>query len=107
MVMRQDASTGELVEDPSAAPKPIERPKDTLDVKVWSPFRVYYRGDAKSVTGVNATGQFDVLPQHHNFISLLTPSELVLQTRDGELRIRISGGVMRVHHDVVTVFLEV
>lgn len=105
--MRQDASTGELVEDPSVSAKPIKESGDILRVKVWSPFRVYFNGEAKSVTGTNATGTFDILPQHHNFITLLSPCDLVLRSRDGEVRIRISGGVMQVHKNAVTVFLEV
>jgi F0F1-type ATP synthase epsilon subunit len=107
MVMRQDASTGELVADPSTPTKLTETLADILHVKVWSPFRIYFNGEAGSVSGVTATGPFDVLPRHRNFISLLTPCELVLQPQDGEVRIRISGGVMQVHKNVVTVFLEV
>lgn len=107
MVMRQDASTGELVEDSSVPAEPIKERGDVLRVKVWSPFRVYFNDEAKSVSGVNATGSFDILPQHHNFITLLSACDLVLQTRDGELRIRISGGVMQVHKNTVVVFLEV
>lgn len=108
MAIRQDASTGELVEDKSAAPvAPQQHKRDHLTVKVWSPFQIYFDGEAKSVSGVNATGPFDVLPQHRNFISLLNGGELNLRTIQGDVRIRISGGVMQVHQDVVTVFLEV
>ncbi len=107
MVMRQDASTGELVED-GAEPAPAAKPADDiLRVKVWSPFRIYFDGEATSISGVNATGPFDVLPRHRNFITLLQASDLALGSRDGPLRIRISGGVMQVHNDTVTVFLEV
>ena len=106
MAMRQDASTGELIEDTAAkgAPKVAQ---DLLRVKVWSPFQVYYDSEAQSVSGVNGTGSFDILPRHHNFITLLNACDLVLETRDGEIKIRISGGVMQVHKDMVTVFLEV
>ena len=110
MAIRQDASTGELVEDKSVAAAPGAKSKavrDHLTVKVWSPFKVYFDGEAKSVSGVNATGPFDVLPQHHSFISLLSSSELRLRTMQGDVHIKISGGIMQVHQDVVTVFLEV
>ena len=110
MAVRQDASTGQLVDDGSstAAPAaPVARAHDHLDVKVWSPFKVYFDGEARSVSGVNATGPFDVLPRHHNFITLLNAADLQLRTSQGDVKIRISGGVMRVHKDVVTVFLEV
>jgi len=108
--VRQDASTGQLVDDPyripDQAPKE-EKARDRLSVKVWSPFRVYFNGEAKSVSGVNATGPFDVLPRLHNFISLLSASDLALNTPNGVVKIRISGGIMQVHQDAVTIFLEV
>lgn len=109
MTVRQDASTGELVENvpTDKAATATEVPRDTLRVKVWSPFQVYYDDEAKSVTGVNGTGTFDILPRHHSFITLLNPCELLLQAKDGEVKVRISGGIMQVHKDTVTVFLEV
>jgi F0F1-type ATP synthase epsilon subunit len=108
MAMRQQASTGELVEDKPAgvAHKP-KLPADVLRVKVWSPFHVYYDGEARSISGINGTGPFDILARHRNFITLLSPCDLVLQTKEGEIKVRISGGVMQVRRDVVTVFLEV
>lgn len=80
----------------------------SMRVKVYSPFRDYYDGPAFSLTAENATGVFDVLPKHHNFISLLSPCELVLRTvQDGEQRISISGGLLHVKADSVVVFLDV
>jgi F0F1-type ATP synthase epsilon subunit len=81
-----------------------------LHVKVWSPFKVYFDGTARSISGVNGTGTFDILPKHHNFITILNACDLQLDTKDGkdgQLKIRISGGVMHVRKDLVTVFLEV
>jgi len=109
MALRQEASTGEFVEDPSAsaATASVKKAIDTLHVKVWSPFRTYFDGESKSVSGVNVTGPFDILPHHHNFISLLNACDLQLRTTAGDIRIHISGGVMQVHQNVVKVFLEV
>jgi F0F1-type ATP synthase epsilon subunit len=109
MAVRQDASTGELVADdkPAAAGQQPLPAADTLHVKVWSPFHVYYDDEARSISGVNGTGPFDILPRHRNFITLLSACDLVLQTREGEIKIRISGGVMQVHRNAAMVFLEV
>ncbi|PIZ62794.1 hypothetical protein COY17_01895, partial [Candidatus Saccharibacteria bacterium CG_4_10_14_0_2_um_filter_52_9] len=61
-----------------------------------------------SLTAVNDTGTFDILPQHHNFISLLAPCEMVIRTvKTGDQKIRISGGIMHVKADRVIVFLDV
>lgn len=80
----------------------------SMNVKVHSPFRDYYDGQAFSLTAENETGPFDILPKHHSFISLLSPCELIIRTVDqGEQKIRISGGIMHVKTDRVIVFLDV
>ena len=80
----------------------------SMGVRVYSPYRTYYEGAAFSVSAVNDTGPFDILPQHHNFISLLTACELVVRSIDGgEQKIAISGGIMHVKADKVIVFLDV
>lgn len=82
--------------------------KLSMLVKVYSPFRDYYDGRAFSVSAINKTGPFDILPKHHNFISLLSPCDLVIRTVEkGEQKVVISGGVMHVKADEVSVFLDV
>jgi hypothetical protein len=82
--------------------------KLTMLVKIHSPFHEYYNGQAFSISAENATGPFDILPRHHNFISLLNSCILVIRTvKKGEQRIRIGGGLMHVKADSVTVFLDV
>lgn len=79
-----------------------------IEVKVYSPFRDYYDGLAFSLSAVNDTGPFDILPEHHNFISLLNACDLVVRTIDnGDQKIRISGGLIHVKADKVIVFLDV
>jgi len=80
----------------------------TMRVKVYSPFKTYFEDDAYSISAQNATGPFDILPHHHNFITLLNACELTIRMVNGrEQRIRISGGLMHVKADKVTVFLDI
>lgn len=80
----------------------------SMEVKVYSPFRDYYDGLAFSLSAVNDTGPFDILPEHHNFISLLNACDLVVRTvNNGDQKIRISGGLIHVKADKVIVFLDV
>ena len=81
----------------------------TIRVKVYSPQHIYFDELATSVSAANATGAFDVLPGHHNFITLLDPCELEIR-RPGKKeaqQIKISGGFMHVKKDTVTVFLDI
>jgi F0F1-type ATP synthase epsilon subunit len=86
----------------------VEAKKQIMQVRIRSPFHDYFDGQAFSLTAENATGVFDVLPHHHNFISLLLPCEIIVRTvHEGELKIRISGGMLHVKADQVIVFLDI
>jgi F-type H+-transporting ATPase subunit epsilon len=79
-----------------------------MHVKIYSPFKVYFDETALSISAENETGPFDVLPRHHNFITLLKACELVVrQVHGADQRIRISGGIMHVKADQVIIFLDV
>jgi F0F1-type ATP synthase epsilon subunit len=105
MAVRQDASTGELVDDG----KPVEGSADgtSMLVKVYAPSKVYFEGEAQSISAASQTGPFDILPKHHNFITLLTACEIVVRTKTNEEKIRIQAGIMHVKADSVVVFLDV
>lgn len=82
--------------------------KPTMSVKVYAPFKVYFEGDALSISAASATGPFDILPRHHNFITLLLAGDVTVRPVEGaEQKIKISGGVMHVKRDNVVVFLDV
>lgn len=82
--------------------------KPVIAVRIYAPFQVYYEGDATSISAVNATGPFDVLPHHHNFLCMLVPGAITVRTPDGgEKSIKISRALMHVKADHVVVFVDV
>jgi hypothetical protein len=84
---------------------------NTMHVRVAAPFREYYNGPAFSISAVNNTGPFDILPKHHNFISLLNACDIVIRglvkQEQKTIKIAISGGIMHVKADEIIVFLDV
>lgn len=88
-------------------PKGMHNGKPVMDVKVYAPFQVYFEGSAFSVTAENATGPFDVLPHHRNFLCMLVPCKLKVQSTDGEKIIKIHRALMHVKADKVVVFMDV
>lgn len=108
--MRQDASTGEVVpvgggEDQTAASGDSKKP--LMKIKVYAPFKVYYDGEGTSISGMNETGPFDILPHHHNFLCMLVPCELVIATPFDIKRIKVTHALMHVKAEQVTVFVDV
>jgi len=110
-VMRQDASTGEVVEDKTATADAAKTEqgskKPSMAIKVYAPFQVYFEGEGYSISGINETGPFDILPHHHNFLCMLVPCELVIRTAYETKRIKISRALMHVKAEKVTVFVDV
>lgn len=82
--------------------------KPTMAVKVYAPFQVYFEGDVLSLSAENATGPFDVLPRHHNFLCMLVPCNLTIRPVEGEQKtIKIHRALMHVKADRVVVFIDV
>lgn len=78
-----------------------------MHIKVYSPFHVYFDDVAKSISAINDTGPFDILPGHRNFMTLVSACELNIITASGEEKIKIAKAVMHVKADEVRVFLDV
>ncbi len=91
----------------SPATEAEDTAKDTIYVKVYAPYRVYFEGEANSISAASQTGNFDILPRHHNFITLLVACDIIVRTSTHEETIRIQGGIMHVKANRVIVFLDV
>jgi len=105
--MAEDTTQPEVTADQPESEK-VHSGKPTISVKVYAPFKVYFEGEAYSLSAVNATGPFDVLPKHHNFLCMLVPCELKIQTPDnGEKTIKLHRALMRVTAGHVSVFVDV
>ncbi len=102
--MADETPTPEVTDEAPA----VHTTKPTMAVKVYAPFQVYFEGEAFSVSATNATGPFDILPKHHNFLCMLVPCTLKVQPVDGPAKsIKIHRALMHVKSDRVVVFMDV
>jgi F0F1-type ATP synthase epsilon subunit len=81
--------------------------KTKLTVTIKSLKKLYFEGSALSITGLNDKGEFDVLPEHINFISLIKNYIIIDKGLKSEQKLVISNGILRVKENRVEVFLEV
>lgn len=77
----------------------------TVHVKVISPSQVFYEGPAESISAKNKVGDFDILPNHAHFFSLLTEGDIVVNTGGQQLRFPAQHGIVKVTDNVVTLFI--
>lgn len=53
-----------------------------LQVKVMTPSKFLYYGQALSVSSKNSAGNFDILPEHANFITLVEDQTIKIKKVD-------------------------
>ena len=54
-------------------------PNPTLHVRIISPQQLILDSEAESVSSRNTAGNFDILPQHANFVTLINNSPIVVR----------------------------
>ena len=77
-----------------------------LSVIARSPFHIYYEGKARTVSGSNKVGDFDVLPGHADFFSILTPGEITIQTGAEPITFNTTNGIITVRDNEVLLFVN-
>lgn len=78
-----------------------------LSVIARGPFDIYYEGTARAVSAANAVGQFDVLPGHADFFSILDPGEVTITTRDKPVIFNANNGIITVRDNEVMLFVNI
>lgn len=88
---------------PQASPTPAV---EKLHVTVRNRMKVIFDDDAHSVSSKNATGVFDILPEHSNFISLIM-SPLTIRTMEGKKQeITFNNGLLKVRNNTVHCYID-
>ncbi|MGW8267427.1 MAG: F0F1 ATP synthase subunit epsilon [Longimicrobiales bacterium] len=79
----------------------------TLSVRLVSPEKEVFRGEAASVVAPAWDGMVGILPGHAAFITLLGHGEMAVDLPGGgNNRYFVAGGVLRVESDELTVIVE-
>lgn len=76
-------------------------------VRVFSPFETFFDDEALSLSAENGTGPFDILAGHANFLTLLTPCTVRIRTQSGVTELPVVRGVLHMHEEKATVFLNI
>lgn len=86
----------------------MSRPADTaqLEVIARAPFTVYYEGPAQAVTATNKVGQFDILPGHADFFSVLEAGDVIIETGGEPVGFTIGNGIITVRDNQVMLFVD-
>ncbi len=78
-----------------------------LEISILSPDKTVYLGQAEALTCKNEKGEFDILPLHSNFISLID-DYIQVHLRGGKTqKINIGRGLLIAFENKITILLNV
>ena len=78
-----------------------------LKLKIVTPEKITYDGEAQSVLVPGTMGQFEILTDHAPIISSLGRGFVEYATAGGKQRLQISGGFIAVQKNEVSLCVEV
>lgn len=78
-----------------------------LKLKIVSPEKVVYDGQAESVVVPGLLGQFEILNNHAPIISTLTSGTVTYTNREGKQSINVRGGFVEMKKNEVCICVEV
>jgi F0F1-type ATP synthase epsilon subunit len=78
----------------------------TLHVIARSPFEVHYEGEAQAVSAANRVGDFDILPGHADFFSVLEPGDVQITTDKSPITFSITNGIITARDNEVMLFVN-
>ncbi len=81
--------------------------RDVLHVEVRNPDKVVFSGNAVAVSSKNSVGPLDILPQHENFISLVTDKITIYQDKHQKQEIPNTSAIVKNKLNNVNIFLGV
>lgn len=78
----------------------------TIHIVARNKDRILFDGDVFAVTSYNDKGEFDVLPEHENFISTIKNKLIIHKTRKEKEEFQIENGIIRVTRDRVYAYVN-
>jgi F0F1-type ATP synthase epsilon subunit len=80
---------------------------DVLRVRINSPEKIIWEGEAQSVSSENVNGPFDILPFHTNFISIMENKEIRVKTSGEVKTFKYPISVLYTHSNQVHIYTNI
>ena len=78
-----------------------------IHLRVLTRGELLYEGEVNSLSSINESGKFDVLPKHANFISLIKNHLIIREQTGDERQIKVEQGILRIFQGKANVYLGI
>lgn len=80
---------------------------DQLHVRINSPKKIIWEGQAESVSSINSHGPLDILALHANLITIIDNKPIKVKTSNEELEFTFPKSVMYIHKNEVLIYTNI
>jgi F0F1-type ATP synthase epsilon subunit len=80
---------------------------EMLRVRINSPEKLLWEGEALSVSSKNSQGPFDILPFHTNFVTILENEKIFINTGSQVVEYTFEHSVLYVHPNKVYIYTHI
>lgn len=77
-----------------------------MNLKILTPEKVAYDGEADELIVPTVTGEIAILPHHVDLLTQVSEGEITVKTKNKEHHIAATGGFLQVNHDTVTLLAD-
>jgi F0F1-type ATP synthase epsilon subunit len=78
--------------------------QDLITVRICTPTSVIWEGPASAVSSINASGPFDILPYHANFITIVEKSPIKVKTGSITKEFTYENAIIHAYKNSVKIF---
>lgn len=78
-----------------------------LHVRINSPEKIIWEGEAEWVSSENSEGKFDILPMHANFLSVIRKKPIVVRSSGKETPYTFETSVIYAHKNTVAIYTNI
>lgn len=79
----------------------------TISLTIRNRQGILFEGTIKTVSSYNVKGNFDILAEHGNFISLIKQKIVIQKNEKEKQEIKIDNGVLRVYKNKVEIYVGI
>ena len=80
---------------------------DKLKVKINSPAKILWEGEAEWVSSINSQGPFDILPLHTNFVTIIENQKIRINTGKEVTEYTFPHSVIYAHSNHVFIYTNI
>jgi F0F1-type ATP synthase epsilon subunit len=77
---------------------------EPIHVRINSPEKIIWEGEATSLTSENSKGPFDILPLHTNFVSIIRDKEIRITSKGKVETFKFPVSVLSAHSNTVCIY---